>query len=421
MNNNAKNGIHSNYPFVLAASASFISALGDQLTLIALPWLMLNLTENASSVGLLIALIAMPRAVCFLIGGALADKLNPRYLLTATRFSSAVLLLALAVLTWRNEISEERLYLFAVGLGLASALGMPAGASILPRLLPKEQLGAGNAVVMGGTQISALLGPAIAGALLLFFLQGGQSRSGFAMVFFLDAISFFLAVAALQFLPLGSRQDETLQSSGSVLGYLREGWNVIYNDRSLLTFLGYAAIINFFITGPVMVGIPLLVKEELNGTAWDYGSFLVAMNVGVLFAMFGSVKLPRPTLPNFAKLVVTLDIVIGLLMVLFVNLSSFFTQQVVLFFVGGSVGYVQVSVMTRIQSRVDQKVLGRIMGYVMFVYFGLVPISSSFAGWLIDQSSAVVMFEIMGASISAAAILFLLIFNKNMKIIVEKK
>ncbi|HEX8779166.1 MAG TPA: MFS transporter, partial [Rhodanobacter sp.] len=60
--------------FRLLFGGSGISAIGDQFTLVALPWLVLKLTGSPASLGLVLATMALPRAAFMLIGGAVEDR-----------------------------------------------------------------------------------------------------------------------------------------------------------------------------------------------------------------------------------------------------------------------------------------------------------------------------------------------------------
>lgn len=403
--------IFANRSFVLASSSSFISMLGDQLTLIGLPWLMLSLTNSPTAVGTMFALLGLPRTLFMIVGGALSDKFNPRILLSVTRSCSLALLAVLAGILWTGAVRPEHLYVLAALLGLASALGMPAASSILPRILPSEQLGAGNGVMMACGQLSALLGPVLAGTLLYLLGKLGNAHAGYALVFGLDALTFLVSIASLQFLRFAPLAE--VAPGTSVLAYVREGWRTLSADRSLLAMIAYIALINLFTTGPVMVGVPLLVRDTLHGDALAYGSFLTTMNVGVLLAMLGSRMLPVLSARRFLPVILTLDFTVGLLMVVFVNVQAQLALQGILLVVGMLAGYIQVTLVTRIQQRVQKRLMGRVMSYVMFAYLGLVPVSASFAGWIVAHASVVLMFELMGGAICAMALLFLA--NKDMR------
>src|SRR5215468_4020006 len=87
-----------------------ISLLGDQFYLIALPWLVLQLTGSALALGTVLALAAIPRAVFMLIGGALVDRYSPRSVMFASNFARLVLAALLSVLVLTNNIGIEMMY-----------------------------------------------------------------------------------------------------------------------------------------------------------------------------------------------------------------------------------------------------------------------------------------------------------------------
>ena len=72
-------------------SGAFISNLGDQFTLIALPWLVLMTTGDPLKMGLIIALASVPRAVFILFGGAMVDRYSPKTVLMLTKYVNTVL------------------------------------------------------------------------------------------------------------------------------------------------------------------------------------------------------------------------------------------------------------------------------------------------------------------------------------------
>src|SRR5689334_5977762 len=120
-----------------------ISLLGDQFYLIALPWLVLQLTGSALALGTVLALASIPRAVFMLVGGAFVDRYSPRSVMFASNFARLILVGVLSVLVLTNTVRLEMLYVFALAFGLADAFYYPAQTAIVPQLLPEEQLQAG--------------------------------------------------------------------------------------------------------------------------------------------------------------------------------------------------------------------------------------------------------------------------------------
>src|SRR6476659_2763507 len=80
-----------------------ISLLGDQFYMIALPWLVLQITGSALALGTVVALSGVPRALFMLIGGALVDRFSPRAVMIASNLSRFVLVALLSVLVLTNN------------------------------------------------------------------------------------------------------------------------------------------------------------------------------------------------------------------------------------------------------------------------------------------------------------------------------
>ena len=84
--------------FVWLMAGSIVSMLGDQFTLVALPWLVLRMTGDTLVLGTVLGLMSLPRALFILIGGAVVDRYSPKKVLMVTKYINAALLAALAVL-----------------------------------------------------------------------------------------------------------------------------------------------------------------------------------------------------------------------------------------------------------------------------------------------------------------------------------
>src|SRR5512147_1806942 len=86
-----------NYNFRLLWIGQGTSLLGDQFFMIALPWLVLKLTNDPLALGTIMALIGIPRAVFMLVGGAVTDKYSPRVIMLVSDMLRLVLIILLAV------------------------------------------------------------------------------------------------------------------------------------------------------------------------------------------------------------------------------------------------------------------------------------------------------------------------------------
>src|SRR5438034_3009499 len=91
-----------------------ISLLGDQFYMIALPWLVLQITGSALALGTVLALSGIPRALFMLIGGAFVDRFSPRAVMIASNLARLALVALLSALVLSNHIRIEMLYAFAL-------------------------------------------------------------------------------------------------------------------------------------------------------------------------------------------------------------------------------------------------------------------------------------------------------------------
>jgi MFS family permease len=115
-----------NYRWLL--SGAMITNLGDQFTLIALPWLVLQMTHDTRVLGLVLALIAVPRAIFILVGGAVVDRHSPKQVLMITKFVNTSLLgLAGRPGVARTGSTLEMIYALSLGIGVSTAFSIPVG------------------------------------------------------------------------------------------------------------------------------------------------------------------------------------------------------------------------------------------------------------------------------------------------------
>ena len=188
----ARAALHRDTNFRRHTFGGAISLLGDQFTLIALPWLVLKASGDTRLLGLVLALVGVPRAVFILVGGALVDRYSPQRVLMLTKHVNTVLLGALAAMVFTGTLSIPVICIFALGIGLASAFSIPAGTSMQPRVVQPEQLPAANGIMKGLRQLSIYVGPLHAGAMIALFGDGGGTLSdanGIGAAFAFEAFS----------------------------------------------------------------------------------------------------------------------------------------------------------------------------------------------------------------------------------------
>ena len=371
--------------FRLFWGAMAISLIGDQLTFIALPWLVLKLTGDPLAVGGVLAIASIPRAIFILVGGAVTDRFSPRLVLIISNGARMVLVLVIAALIFTDSIEMWQIYAVSLAFGLADAFMFPASAALPPRLLEGELLVAGNSLTQGTASVSGILGPGLAGVIIAFVAAGEGSftdQYGLAMAFLLDGITFLAPVIA--FLIIRDRfPPETEPGGESFMSTVIEGFSHAWNDRPIryLTFMFGALSIVF--RGPFTVGMPVFADQILSQGAAGYGTIVAASGAGVLLGVVLAGSLRRPP-ESWLGSILLLDFgFYGLVFIGMTFTTELLTICAMMF--GASIldGYITILLITWIQQRVPRERLGRVMSVIMFVNLGLTPLSTAVAGWLI--------------------------------------
>lgn len=405
----ARRAVFANRDFRWLVAGGVISMLGDQFTLLAMPWLMLKLTGDSLALGLVLAIMGIPRALFILVGGALTDRYSSHRVLMLTKYVNTVLLGLLGALVWADTLPFWLLYPLALGIGLASAFSIPAGTSILPTVVPREHLAAANGVMMGLRQLTLLAGPALAGLMIALSADdGGQGgmvgakESGTALAFLLDAATF--ALSAWTLAKVKAVAADPAAQDTSILRSIGEGLRHFWGDTHLRTLCLYFAAVTACISGPMQVGLPLLVDQRLPGGAAALGTILAAHGAGTLVGLAFSAAKPGLRLGTLGLTILAIDIVCGLFFLPLAFVSAIWQVMALLFTVGILAGFVQVRVWTWMQRRVPPAMLGRTMALFMFIFMGVGPLSAALAGALLRQVSVTQMMVATGLFLTALAL-----------------
>ena len=390
--------------FTWMMSGGAISALGDQFTQIALPWLVLKLTGDPVALGMSVALMGIPRAILILFGGALVDRHSPKRILMLTKHINTVLLAVLTILVYSGHAQLPVVLALALGLSLASAFSIPAGTSMLPHAVAPQHLQAANGMMMALRQITMLAGPLLAG--LLFALAGDgsggpQHMRGLALAFGFDCISF--AVSAWTLAQVQPRPF-TPPAPQPVLRAVADGLAAVWRDTLLRTCFIYWGLCACLIGGVMQVALPLLASDRLHGAS-ALGLLMGAHGAGALLGMALSGIAGKRRAGNLGMTLLLIDGIAGVLLVPLGAITASWQGMLINVVIGVLGGFVQVAVFTWIQQRVPRELLGRTMSLFMFIFMGLAPLAAVVAGWIASRVALAALFGGAGLCLVVAALL----------------
>ena len=251
-----------------------VSRMGDALTGVALIWFVLQLTGSGLAIGLLGLSFSLPAMFSSPLIGKLLDRFQPRLVMRLDNFLRAAIIAAIPILYWSGGLRLWMVYALAFCAGMLAPATEIGVRVVIPRLVSWKELERANALSSITWDAATLVGPALAGFLLL-------SISAPA-VLVLDAATFvfmgLMASSLPRFAPgrigeLGTRGKKALLGFGSIVQTRAVLW------LSLLTLLF------LFGQGLTEIAIPLYSQRALGAGSVGYGLLMSAFSAGSLLAL----------------------------------------------------------------------------------------------------------------------------------------
>ncbi len=378
--------------FVTLWVGEFISVIGDHISFIAFPFLVLQLTGSPALTAFVFAVQGLPRAIMMLVGGAIVDRTSPRNVMLITNLLRCGLVFLLAFLIFINQINLPIIFGIALLFGLADAFFYPAATSIVPSVVEKEDLKSGNAIMQGSVWVGVILGPAIAGFVIagevttmghdtgLDAATFESNRAGFARAFFLDGLTFAFSALTLLFVRARSMKDEAADDSSSMLEEVVKAIKWVWSVPAMrLGFIG-VAVLEFFFQTPIFVGLPALTKARFLEPAYVYGLIVAAYGVGALEGAVTAGFVNWPSRENLVRTMFFIFIGSGASIGLIVLYEPYWFAMVLFLVFGAMDSYIWVHFTTFVQQSTPEAQMGRVMSIFMFMSVGLIPIASALMG-----------------------------------------
>src|SRR5690606_4370623 len=360
---NVKVPIFHNRNFVLLLISALFSSPGYFVYIIGAEWLMLTITDNRFYFGMLFFVAAIPRLILLIVGGLIADRVNKRTVLFWSDFTRATLIGVLIILILTDSVAVWHLLVLSGLFGISDAFSYPAMQSLIPTLLEKDQLQRGNSFIQMTAQISPILGPALGGTLIALL--------GFTGVFSVACVLLLLASLAVLFIRMKEDKQEEPESH-TPLADLKEGFLYARKNELVITVVIMALFLNLFFSGPIAIGMPVIVKDVFAGSAVSLATIQTSMGIGALVGaiLLASLKLKKP-----GKAVISGLIGLGIAFGTMGMSSNIWMMAGLVALMAVLTQIVNIPLITMLQQTTDKRMLGRMMSMFMTVSTGLTPIS----------------------------------------------
>jgi len=246
-----------------------ISAMGSQLTLVALAYQTFHLTHSTFMVGLLGFVGLVPLLAGSLWGGTLADAWDRRRVLTLTQFAMAIAVGGLAVNAALDHPEVWVLFVCAAASAGFQGMDWPARRAALPMLVSTDDVTAAVTLQTTTMALSMVVGPALGGVLI--------ARIGLSTVYLIDVATYAVSLTVVRFLP------RLVPSGGGTpmgLRSMTEGFRHLRGERLLSAT--YLIDLNAMIFGMPRAVFPALAVHLYGGGAGVVGLLYAAPGAGAL-------------------------------------------------------------------------------------------------------------------------------------------
>lgn len=410
------------------AAGQFASNVGDACYAVALPWYVLATHGGTLLLGTVLAAYGIPRTVALAFGGQASDRWRPWTVMMASDAVRVVAVAAMAVAAAAGPARAVVLVPIAVVLGAGEGFFLPGSFSIIPTLLPGDDLQPANALASAGTQLAMLAGPAAGGALV--------AALGPAAAFALDAATFAVSAVTLagvrgaqrrpaaavavpppgrQFAganrtaeaaatapPAGPAVSAAASRPGLPRAAGRTLRSMLRSERILQVMLLVTLAANLGLGGESEVALPALAHGPLHAGAGGYGGLLAAFAGGALAGTLAASRLRggrRPAILGSAVFIAE-----SAFLAAAPYLGSLLADGAALAAFGFLNGLGNVIMITLFQRWAPPELLGRLMGLLMLASFGIFPVSVALGAVLVHDLGPAPFFPI-AAAVTAAAIL----------------
>lgn len=245
---------------------------------VAAAWLMTSLTDSAMMVALVQAASTLPVFVLGLPSGALADIVDRRKYFAVTQLWVACVAVVLCILSIADGLSAPLLLALTFANGIGMAMRWPVFAAIVPEVVPRPELPAALALNGIAMNMSRVIGPVVAGALL----AGAGSAFVFALNAALSVLAFFLI------LRWKSQRRASALPGERFVGAMRVGLQHVMQSPRMRAVL--VRIFLFFLQSTSLTALLPLLARRLGGGAGTFTLLLAAMGAG---AVATALYLPR--------------------------------------------------------------------------------------------------------------------------------
>ena len=352
---------------------------------VAFIWLVLELTNSEKITGIVAMTSYLPAILCGLFIGAVVDLFSKTKMISFATVMQGLILSIIPILFFFDIKSIWIIVMIAFFHNAFGLPMVPAFNAYLPTQIEKDGLLKANSIVNISWQTAVLIGPIIAAQLLLIY--NVENLFVFCLVFY------FIAAFISSLAPKDQVEKEEI-NIGKIFNKTKEGLIYLKEHTTFAFIILLTLLSNLFVMGPAIVGIPILVKLYLGGTASDFALVEAFVGLGMLIGTATVYKIGHRF--NHGTL---------FLLGLFIDGASFClyyfveTMNQLNFFScmhGIGIPFLIISRVSIMQKNIPEKLLGRIFAIISVSILSMTAVSSGMIGFLAEFISIHEIFLLFG-------------------------
>ncbi|MFT4037359.1 MAG: MFS transporter [Thermomicrobiales bacterium] len=362
--------------------ATVSTTLGQWMQSTAIGWLALELSNKSSFVGLVAFAAGIPFLLVSIPGGLLLDRFDRRKILILCQVIAAVCAVLISVDVIIDFVRTWHLLVFAFVNGSLQAIMNPAQQAIVPSLVPRARLTNGIALMSAGQNMTRVVGPSVAGAII------GLAGTGAAFLCQAAAL-----LVALVLLVTASFPEMSTKRAVTSLGSVFDGARIVWDRPDLRAIISLVSI-TILLVFPYLSFLSVFARDVMDIGPEGLGILMASSGAG---AVIGSIFVATRKQQATGKALVATGIVYGFNIAAFA-LSPNLLWAVPLLVLAGFLGSAYVSsVNAGLQHRISDETRGRVMSIYMLTW-GFTPIGAIVIGEIASRYG-------ISETIAAAALL----------------
>jgi len=394
--------------FTLVVLGQIISLFGNNILRFALPLYILTVSESPALFGIVSATAFIPMIIMSPIGGIITDRVYKQRIMVVLDLLTAALIFGFIVLNQVVSLTPLVIVFLMLLYGIQGAY-QPAVQASMPLLVSGEQLVPANAVINLVQSLSGLLGPVIGGMLYAAY--------GLLPILNVSLACFLFSGIMEMFIKIPHKKQKAV---GSILEIVKSDMSqslrfIVKENPILLKGIGLVLAINLFMSTMLMIGIPVVITQNLALNETYYGITQGVMAAGGLTGglLAGTLGRKMDIRKIHVLLLFASATILPMSLVLFLPMDAmarYFVITVMGFFIMAGSTLFSIQMLAFIQAFTPQEIVGKVLSCLMAFNMCAMPVGQFIYGILFERFLDASWAIILGAAILS---IFVSLYSKK--------